>query len=266
MLSNFHTHTNFCDGADSPEEIILYAIDSGFSALGLSGHAYTPYDLRYCMKNTDGYISDVKRLKEKYKNKIQVYLGVEEDSFSFVNRADFDYIIGSCHYFCADEKYYPVDSNEDYFKRCLELFDYDIVKLANTYYGGFCQYIKNRKPDIVGHFDLITKFDEVNEPRFLSNDEYIKISEKYMLEAMKNDVVFEVNTGAISRGYRHFPYPNENLLFLLKKHSGKIILSSDSHKVGTLDFYFKETKEILRDIGFEYVYTIYDNEFIKDYL
>lgn len=266
MLSNFHTHTDFCDGKNTPEEIILYAIDNGFSSIGFSGHGYTPFDLRYCMKDTDGYILAINALKEKYKNKIQIYLGIEEDAFSLVKREDFDYIIGSSHYFCVDGKFHAVDSDYDYFKKCLKLFDDDVIKLSQNYYESFCDYILKRKPDIVGHFDLITKFDEIDTKRFLCNDEYLKLSEQYMKEALKADVIFEVNTGAVARGVRSTPYPYENLLHLIKKQGGKVMLSSDSHQAETLDFNFKEMKKHLLDIGFEYVYVIYNNEFKKDFL
>lgn len=80
MLVNLHTHTTFCDGKNSPEEMVLSAISKGFSVLGFSGHGYTSYDLSYCMKDMGGYISTVNMLKEKYKDKIEIYLGVEEDA------------------------------------------------------------------------------------------------------------------------------------------------------------------------------------------
>lgn len=254
MLTNYHTHTSYCDGENTPEEVVLYAIDRGFKSIGFSGHCYTPFDLRYCMKNTEGYISEISSLKKKYAGKIQIYCGVEEDSFSYVDRRLFDYIIGSSHYFKIGDEYYPIDSDYDYFKKCLEVFCGDTIKLAETYYSEFVKYISNRKPDIVGHFDLITKFDEIDEMRFLNNPEYIKIAEKYMEMAAKNDVLFEVNTGAISRGYRKSVYPAENLLHILKKNDRKLILSSDSHSVNTLDFHFEETSQFLHDIGFDGVY------------
>ncbi len=267
MLYNYHTHTTFCDGDSSPEEVVLYAIDRGFDAIGFSGHGHTPFDLRYCITDVDGYKADIKRIKEKYKDKIQVYLGVEEDAFNPVNpREDFDYIIGSSHYFCLDSKYYPIDSDYDYFKKCLEAFDFDIVRLSETYYKTFCEYIAKRKPDIVGHFDLITKFDEIDVMRFLNNEEYFAIAEKYMNEAVKNDVIFEVNTGAISRGYRKDPYPHKRLLDVLKRNNAKVMLSSDSHSPNTLDAYFEEAKKILTDVGFDCVYFLYDNEFKKEYI
>ena len=53
MLANFHTHSTFSDGKDEPEEIIKYAIECGFDALGFSDHAFMDHDRRYCMKDTN---------------------------------------------------------------------------------------------------------------------------------------------------------------------------------------------------------------------
>ena len=141
MLSNLHTHSTCCDGKNTPEEIVKSAIEKGFSAIGFSGHGYTDFDLRYCMKDSDGYSSEINRLKEKYKKDIQIYLGVEEDAFSPVNRDKFDYIIGSSHYFCVDGQYYPMDSDYSYFMKCVELFHGDKMKLAETYFKTFVTYI-----------------------------------------------------------------------------------------------------------------------------
>lgn len=266
VLGNFHTHTNFCDGKNSAEEIVLTAIDKGFASIGFSGHGYTSFDLSCCIKDMDGYKNEIKILKEKYKDKIQVYLGVEEDAFEFTNRNEFDYIIGSLHYIKINDKYYSTDASYDCFKECLKVFNYDVLKLAESYYSAFCQYILKRKPDIVGHFDVITKYDEKDEMLFLNNEEYLKISEKYLNQAIKSEAIFEVNTGAMARGHRSNPYPNENLLYILKKNNAKIILSSDSHSADSIDFKFKEIKKYLKDMGFLYTYVLHDGVFKKDYL
>ena len=169
MIANFHTHTTFCDGKNTPEEIVLSAIDKGFSAIGFSGHGYTGFDLRYCMKNTDDYITEIIHLKKKYKKDISVYLGIEEDCFSLVDRNKFDYIIGSSHYFLINNQYYPIDSSYEHFQKCLKAFDYDVISLSENYYSEFCDYINNRKPDIIGHFDLITKFKELSDTFYFDN-------------------------------------------------------------------------------------------------
>lgn len=263
MLANFHTHTTFCDGKNTPKEIILKAIDLGFSSIGFSGHGYTPFDLRYCMKDTPSYIAEIKRLKLEYKDKIEIYLGVEEDAFNLLNRSEFDYIIGSSHYFKIGDDYFPIDSNYDYFKKCLEVFKFDTHLLAETYYTSFVDYITKRKPDIVGHFDLITKFDELDKSLFFEDKKYNQIVEKYMRMAVKSDCIFEVNTGAVSRGIRSSIYPAENLLYIIKKENGKLILSSDSHNIDTLDFGFKDTEKYLKNFGFNALYTIKGGKFVK---
>lgn len=263
MLANFHTHSTFCDGKNTPEEIITTAIEKGLSAIGFSGHGYTDFDLEYSMQDTCGYITEINRLKEKYKKDIQIYCGAEEDAFSPVDRSKFDYIIGSSHYFHINNQYYPIDSSYDLFKECIDIFGGDIIRLAENYYRTFCEYISYRKPDIIGHFDLITKFDELDSSLFLRNNEYNQIAEKYITEAAKSGCIFEVNTGAISRGVRTSAYPAENLLYILKKLDARLILSSDSHSKDTLDFGFEEVKKLIKDIGFTHLFTLYNNEFIK---
>ena len=63
MISNFHTHTVLCDGKSSPEEVVLSAIEKGFSSLGFSGHAPTDFDQSYCLKDLDAYIAEISALK-----------------------------------------------------------------------------------------------------------------------------------------------------------------------------------------------------------
>lgn len=262
MLSNFHTHTTFCDGKNTPEEVVLSAIERGFSAIGFSGHAPTPSGSAYCMRDVAGYVAEITRLQEKYRGRIQIYLGAEEDLIGPVERRQFDYIIGSSHYFVSGERYLPIDSSRDLFQKCLELFGGDPLALAERYYQTFCDYITARKPDIVGHFDLITKFDEMGESLFLKNPAYEKIAGKYLLQAAKSGCLFEVNTGAIARGARTTPYPSEQLLHLLKKEGAGLILSSDSHQIETLDYFFAESKKYLYDIGFRELYTLFDGKFV----
>ena len=74
-------HTTYCDGNDSPEEMILAAVDMGLDAVGLSGHSYTWFDESYCMsrEGTERYIAEVRELRQKYRDRIRVLLGVELD-------------------------------------------------------------------------------------------------------------------------------------------------------------------------------------------
>lgn len=264
MISDLHTHSTFCDGKNPLEEMVLAAIDKGIPSVGFSGH--TGFDMRYCINDIGVYIAEAQRLREKYKKEIQIYIGVEEESTNPVQREDFDYIIGSSHYVNKNGKFYSVDGSPALFKETLAQFDNDPIQLAHAYYAPLCEYILRRKPDIVGHFDLLTKFDEVGTSNYYEDPEYNRIAESYMNQASQSGCLFEVNTGAISRGYRTTPYPYDNLLQVLKKNGNGIVLNSDSHSAETLAFCFEETRKYLKDFGFEYIYALYNGEFVKDYL
>ena len=268
MLSNLHTHTTFCDGKNTVDEVVQAAIEKGFHSIGFSGHGFTDFDRSYCMKDTNGYIAAVNAAKTHFAGKIEVYLGVEEDAFyPLPNRKEFDYTIGSSHYFNINGTYYPVDSNPACFAKCADAFHGDYIALTESYYRAFCEYLISHRPTIVGHFDLITKFDELEGSfEMLKDPAYQALANKYLLEAMKAGSFFEVNTGAISRGYRTTPYPSGELLHTLKKENGRLILTSDSHRADTLDHSFEDTRHLLKEIGFEYVYALYGGVFAKDYL
>lgn len=263
MLTNYHTHTVFSDGENSPEEVVLSAIDKGLSAIGFSEHGNTPYDLRYCMRDTLGYITEINALKRKYAGLIQIYLGIEEDCFAPVDESAFDYSIGSCHYIRVNGKYYSFDFSYDSFQKVLSLFE-SPIQLAERYYEDFCNYIQKRNPDVIGHFDLITKYEEKENSIFFSDEKYWDLAEKALLKALRSGSFFEINTGAITRGYRTAPYPHERLLYIIKKEGGKFVLSSDAHQKDTLTAYFDEAKALLKDVGIKETYHLYDGTWKKE--
>ena len=109
--SNLHAHTFYCDGKNNAEDYILTAIEKGFTSVGLSGHSFTKFDTEYCMseKGTLEYLKELKNLKKKYEDRIQVYVGIEADFYSGFNpkldeNLELDFRIGSVHYIKDKEK------------------------------------------------------------------------------------------------------------------------------------------------------------------
>jgi predicted ATP-dependent serine protease len=105
-----------------------------------------------------------------------------------------------------------VDSGIEHQQRCLEAFGGDSRAMARTYFETVADYVLQRKPDIVGHVDLLTKYDEQNGNLFLGDREYFAIAKEYLEKIIAADCIFEVNTGAMARGLRTSPYPSEELL------------------------------------------------------
>ena len=80
MKQNLHTHPVYCDGNDTPEEMVQTAIAKKFDILGFSGHGHVDYDdYAMSLEDTEKYIREVNALKEKYRDQIQIHLGTEVD-------------------------------------------------------------------------------------------------------------------------------------------------------------------------------------------
>ena len=230
---DLHVHTVFSDGANTPEEMVQAAIEKGMAEIGISDHSYTAFDESYCLgkERLEEYRAEIGRLKEAYREKIRVRCGIEQDIFSGAAPEGLDYVIGSVHYIrTGDGHYIPVDETPEILTEAAgRYFGGDIYALTESYYSTEAQVIEKTGAGIIGHFDLITKFLE-KKPLFdPENERYRRAWKKAADTLLKTGAVFEINTGAISRGYRTSPYPSEEIRKYLASRGGKFILSSDSH-------------------------------------
>lgn len=249
IKTNFHTHTTFCDGKNTAEEMVISAIEKGFTHLGFSAHSYTAYDESCGMplSQMGEYKKEIKRLKEKYKAQIKIYCGIEYDFYSEFDTADFDYVIASVHGIEKNGKIYIVDEGRDSFvKNVSEAWNGDYMAFAKDYF----ETVSKQKGDIIGHIDLLTKFNE-DDIIFCSKDEkYLDAAKKAVEALAKTGAIFEINTGAIQRGYRKTPYPSEEILKMIKEAGGKIMINSDCHDADGIDCEFEKAYEYAYKCGF----------------
>ena len=229
--NNYHTHTRFCDGKDSPEEMVLRAIELGMEELGFSGHSYVPFD--DCCMTPDGtlaYRREILRLRERYADRIRIFLGVEQDYYSPAPTGGYDYVIGSVHYVYKDGAYLPVDlSREAQVRAVNEHYDGDYYAWIEDYYALVGDVYEKTRCRIVGHLDLITKFNEDGSLFDTAHPRYRAAALGAIERLAAAPVLFEINTGAIARGYRRTPYPEPFLLEELRRRKLPLILSSDCH-------------------------------------
>lgn len=249
---NLHTHTSFCDGKDAPLAIVREAIRGGLQTLGFSGHSHTAFDPGYCMtpESTLAYRDEIERLKKAYEGQIRILCGIEQDLYTEEQASGFDYIIGSVHYVLRDGKYHPVDlSPEATLQTVRECFGGDFYRYAAAYYEAVAQLPKQTSCDIIGHFDLIEKFNEGE--RMFATDEYRY--RRPMMDALdellKHDVLFEINTGAMARGYRSVPYPSPYVLRRIAEKRGRVVLNSDAHTKEALTYGFEDAVRYARSCG-----------------
>lgn len=254
IFRDLHTHTTFCDGANTAEEMVLAAIEKGMKTIGFSGHAYTEFVDDCCMsiEGTEQYCLEIARLKEKYNGKIEILCGIEQDYYSTFPAEGYDYVIGSVHYIEKNGKYYSVDHSEEYYLNTIKEFGGDFIAFSEIYFDTVAKVYEKTGCDIIGHFDLTAKFNGDGNKYFDETDpRYVKAAEKAIKHLLKSGKPFEINTGAIHRGYRSYPYPAPHFLKFIYENGGKVILSSDSHSANTLLYEFEKWAPFAKEIGFE---------------
>lgn len=252
ILEDLHVHTTYCDGIDPPEEVVRAAIDLHLERIGFSGHSYVSFDESYCMskESITAYKSEITRLKEKYKNKITVLCGIEQDIYSEMPVEDYDYVIGSVHYLKKNDIYLPLDETAEILSYGVDtLFHRDFYQMAENYYQ-LVSEMAQRQVDIIGHFDLITKFNKDNR-LFSENDSRYTAAARIAIDRLiAAGKVFEINTGGISRGYKIDPYPSISLLQYIIQKEGKLIFSSDAHSAQNLCFEFEKWRQVVGELGY----------------
>ena len=249
MKQDLHMHTVFCDGSAAPEEMVCAAIEKGLERVGISGHSYTFFDESYCMslEGFEKYKKELARLRAVYADRIEVLCGVEQDMFSTADTSGLDYIIGSVHYLKCGEEYLPVDEDPQTLEGiCARHFGGDWYALCEHYFAQVSEVVARTGADIIGHFDLVSKFNE--KCRFFDENHprYISAWQSAAAALIKTGKPFEINTGAVSRAWRSVPYPAPPMIDYISARGGSFILSSDSHSTENICFEFDKWSSLIK--------------------
>ena len=110
---NYHTHTYRCNHAfDTERDYIERAIQAGIKKLGFSDHVPCPFKdgyvsrIRMEMYEAEEYVSTIRKLKEEYKDRIELFVGFEteyipefyEEQMKMFQKLNCDYMIMGQHF------------------------------------------------------------------------------------------------------------------------------------------------------------------------
>ena len=274
-LSSTHNHSTGSDGKLSPEEVVKKAIELKWEYIYFTDHYPNPREVNIKFKDKDffnkNYVSEVKQLKEKYKDKIEVYLGVElgwlENYSNWLKeqlkKQNFDYVIGSIHDIIdKDNKSHPVEWELKGWIEGAEKFG-GAENYVKEYYKQIKLMIKSGLFDSVGHLDYISVYNRKNNLFSEDSDWYKKEIFESLDLIKKHKMALEINASGIRKREEQFPS-----LWILKearKRNIPITLGLDAHYPENFDSEsMKKIIDIAKQAGYNEVVRFEKRKMIKE--
>lgn len=254
MKFDLHTHHDRCGHARGGiRQYIEAAIAKGLQIIGISDHS--PYfgeaadhaQPRIAMAKSEFpcYVEEVLRLKEEYKPKIEVLLGVESDFFpehveayrQNYDKYPFDYIIGSVH---------QSDGISIFNKRRFKgLSEQEKVRQKEKYYDLIQKSSRSGMFQILGHIDAMKGF----YPKF--TDIQTEAVEDTLKMIAETSMAIEVNTSGKTKDVGGW-YPSDDVLERALFHGIDITFGSDAHDPERVGDEWELVGKRLKEIGFRH--------------
>lgn len=269
ITADCHLHSSHSGDSEAPlEDMVLKGIEMGLDTMCFTEH----HDIDYpdspdgpgdvFLLNTDSYLYDLARLKEKYAGKIRLLFGVElglqaellRPISVYAKSYEFDFIIGSSHICHGKDPYYPS-------------FYADRTEEA-AYREYFESILENAKKfscfDVYGHLDYAVRYGPDKDLNY-SYEKYRDIFDEILKTLIEREKGIEVNTGGLEKGMKDL-HPCLDILKRYRELGGEIVtVGSDAHSPDQILTHFDRASEALKTCGFQY-YAVFEKrtpEFIR---
>jgi len=275
MIFDFHTHTDYADGANTAREMVMAAIAKKLVILGISEHSPRLPKFRYIddpsgevrgLARWSKYLAEMDSLKKEFSNKIELLKGCEVDWLGsenllhlreFLVEGGFDYTIGSVHFIGEWGFDYEKDWEIGYKKFA------STEEIYREYFEEYTRMVLSNLFDIGGHFDLIKKF---NDQYPLPIDIEITTLAESALDALaKSKMVLEINSAGWQKPCAE-QYPSREILTAARDREIPITLNSDAHSTSRIAENFERSKTLVKEIGYDSLIVFHvggDREIIK---
>lgn len=267
-LTNYHSHSLYCDGRAGMEDFVRFALSKGFTSYGFSSHAPLPFPTAWTMEwdRMEDYLSEFRRLKEKYAGRIELYIGLEIDYLNEESnpaadrfrRLPLDYRIGSVHMLTNEKgEVVDIDVTADVFRNIVDgQFGGDLEGVVRLYYIRLRRMLELGGFDIVGHADKMHYDASCYRPGLLDEPWYDALVKDYFEAIAHGGYQVEINTKAF-HDFGTF-FPNERYFPFLHELGIRVQVNSDAHYPEKIDNGRPEALRALRKAGYECVMELHD--------
>lgn len=257
-LYNLHSHTQFCDGRASMEDMAAAARRRGMKIWGISPHAPICVDSPCNMLREDvgDYISEADRLKEFYAGEMKILTGMEVDyvgrdfgaHIDYFQKLPLDYRIGSVHFVPnQDGIYLDCDGKFERFDSYLrDGFENDLRYVVEKFFEQTLEMIELGGFEILGHFDKIAGNAAMKDPGIENTSWYEALVDDVIRHASWAGIAVEINTKSLFDKNRFFPA--ERWWRKMKEAGLPLVINSDAHYPEKVNLGREEAFKRLREI------------------
>jgi histidinol-phosphatase (PHP family) len=254
----------FCNHAqDTLEAVIQAYIAKGFTWVGITEHMPPAADrflypeelqaglnARLMRDRFNRYIEEARRLKEKYADRLEIFVGFETEAYSgalalaieLMTQMQPDYILGSVHH-VAD---IPFDYSPEAYQEAVTACG-GIEALYCRYFDLQHELILTLRPQVVAHFDLIRIFDADYRQRWPQPAIAHRI-QRNLESIARMGSILDFNVAALRKGASE-PYLSGPILDQAIALGIPIVPADDSHGVAMAGAYVLDGVAILKQKG-----------------
>ncbi len=262
MLFDYHIHSEFSpDSRSTLKDICTQAQKIGLAEIAITDHYDIDYQNSRIVFNIDRekYLATLEDLQQEYAGRLRIKKGLElglqphiiDQCTEYVGDF-FDFVIGSFHTIQKKDLY-----TGEFFR------GYSQWEAYREYLKDVLYCVQNfRHFSVVGHLDVIRRYGNFPEVPDLTEDrDCVDLLEEIFNILIGQGKGIEVNTSGYYIGNGDDPMPSRSILRLYLEKGGEILTTgSDSHGIEQMGYKFRETHQLLRDLGYRYLTTFEKNE------
>lgn len=243
-LTNYHSHSTFCDGKAPLEDFVVAAIEAGFCQWGASPHCPLPMlkQAPWAIASADvpKYIAEMDRLKGIYGDRIKLFTGMEIDyidsdfnpASAYFQSLPLDFRIGSVHLIASQRtgELVDIDCAPEQFARAVDYhFAGSVERVVRCYYAAMMAMVELGGFDFIGHPDKVSMNARAMSGHICDSGWYKKLVDDFFVECAHRGVRLEINTKAYE--IKGLFFPDERYFGRIKELKIATIINSDAHRV-----------------------------------
>ena len=255
---NYHAHTPYGDGHSPAADYGTAAVVRKMQCIGISEHAPLGADVDWTMDagKVPAYRAELEALREQHRGELEVLLGLECDWwaerpewYGRMSEYHWDFLIGSVHMITRDSVTWAIDSSPEHFSDGVrQAFRGDIRAACDAFFSAEWDAAASGRFDILGHFDLVKKFNKGGRYFDLDAPWYKEMAASVVEAAAQSGTIVEINTAGLDKPVGEY-YPAPWLVARCVERGVRLTLSADAHSSQEIRRHFDRVCQELPSLG-----------------